>query len=480
MAVEYDVIVVGATPAGVQAAIAAVTLKARVALITQGITPAHAPESMPHYALVQAWQRRSPDFPGADVPPIDWERVTDWLAIVQEQVATLRTEAVLAVQGIDVIAGCAEFARTPHLCLRVGDRRLTARGYLLTPAALPWEPAIAGLERIGYLSPADLPTQSPRLGGQPVAVLGQGITAVEVAQSLHRSGCQPILITPEADLLPLADRPLVRLLQAQLDIDGIPVWRAAAISQVRRLGAMVQILSDRPPLTVAAIVLATGHLPDLTPLNLGKVGVRGAERVSVDPGHLIKTAQFQTSQRRIYLCEGRRGQECFTHLAQAEAAIALRHILFGQRSRLDPLTIPLTTHTEPALAWVGQTEAQAIAAYGKRAVFCLSQPGFASAAAHLPTDRSCHTTWIVHRHGRILGAQCAGTHAHSAIALATLALQQRLSIGAIAHLPLPHLSPMSNLPQTAAQFRRRYFQRHPVQLDWLDHWFDWCRLWTRS
>ena len=94
MSVDYDLIILGATPAGIQAAIAATTLKARVALITQGITSTAAPELVSHHALLQvAHTKKQTQFPGpfqvAPAPPDQWHQVAPWLeAVVMNVEAT--------------------------------------------------------------------------------------------------------------------------------------------------------------------------------------------------------------------------------------------------------------------------------------------------------------------------------------------------------------------------------------------------------
>lgn len=482
MAVDYDLIVWGATPAGIHAAIAAATLKARVALITQAITPNHAPEAIAQQALIHLANlsnqtHHSPlAFLQSPPPPLKWHwaRSQPWLETVVDNVAATRSETVLAYHGVDVITGQAAFCRQPRMGVAVGDRIWQARGYLLAMDARPEIPSIAGLSTVGYLTADQVPAQIGSLAAQQtVVIIGCGPTAVELAQTLTRLGVQATIVTQSSCLLPDCDRDISQFIQAQLEAEGVHLRLQTRIDQLRSQGNQKQLLLDQTLLPVDEIILAVGHSPHVGALNLDAVGVEWNEQgIPVKP-------TLQTSNPRVYACEGRRGQECSVTAATYEAAIALHNILFFPTRRAQAGHIPGVIQTMPSVAWVGQTADQAVKQYGRRNIYLLRQSLNCLPSAQIRDDLSGFCKLVVHRDGTLLGAHLVGWQASEAIALLALALPQRLNISAIAALPLPASSFAASIQQTALQFRQLQLKRNRWQQDLVDHFFDCRRAWSR-
>jgi pyruvate/2-oxoglutarate dehydrogenase complex dihydrolipoamide dehydrogenase (E3) component len=479
MSVDYDLIILGATPAGIQAAIAAATLKARVALITQGITSTAAPELVAHHALLHVAQARKPaQFPlpsqGLPAMPDQWHQVTPWLEAVVTNVEATRLTG-LAYQGVDVIDGRGEFSRNPTLQVQAGDRSLQARGYLLTIDGQPLLPPIPGLETVAYSTPATFPSKLATLApNAQVAILGSGKTAVELAQALSHLGLQTTLLTQQPCLLPEADRDVSQHLQAQLEADGVVVRLQTLIHQIQAKGGQAQVYLDAEVFEVDEIVLATGQAPSLAALNLDVVGVKWSSH------GLVVNPKQQTTNPRIYACEGRWGGECFAHLATAEATIALKNILFLPWFTVNVQSMPLVIHTSPAVAWVGLTETQAIRRYGHKKVFILQQAFHTLPKAHMRNDLDGFCKLIVHRNGNLLGGHLIGEQTSELINILALAMRHKLKIGAIADLPCPTPTLAAILRHTAATYRSLSLKHHAALQDLIDHCFDLQRVVSRN
>lgn len=484
MAVDYDLIIFGATSAGVEAAIAAATLKARVALITQGFAPSTSPESISHQALLHLAHRTesmrqmqtlplwsSPILTAS--PTLVGERVDTWLRAIESNVETMHSGAVLASQGVDVIAAMGEFCRKPAMGVRVGDRFLQARGYLLATEAQIYEPDIPGLKAVGYLTPKTLPNKIATLTTAKVVVIGSGKTAVELAQTLIRFGLETTLLTQEPCLLPKADRDISQFIQVQLEAEGVRLLLNTRIDQIREHTGRKQLLIGSTILNSDEIILATDHTPNLASLNLEAAGVEWNTQ------NLPHNARLQTTNPRIYICEGRFGNDYFAQVAAYEAAIALKNILGFPLHQADYRSIPLTIHTSPELAWIGLREDQALQTYGSRKVYILHHPLHPLLKAQL-NDLTGFCKLIVHQDGTLLGAHIAGHQASEWIGIVAIAMQQRLKIGAIANLSLPSLTLAEILREAASDFRSHCFKRRHWLQDLTDHFFDLRRAWARN
>lgn len=480
MSVEYDLIIFGATPAGIEAAIAAATLKARVALITQGISPNTAPELLSQQTLLHLAhtneQLHQPELqPLWQTAPatLQWEWVDRWLNAITVKVETTRTGAELAYQGVDVIPAMGEFCRKPVPGVVVGDRFLQARGYLLTMGSRTLVPAIAGLETVEYLTPETVPHNLQELAKQQkIAVIGHGKTAIELAQALTRLNQEVVILTEHQTLLPSADLEITQWLQAQLEAEGVRILADASITEVQQQAGKKQIGLGETNLAVDEIIVAAGHCPNLESLNLDAVGVRW------NASGIDHNEKLQTTNPHIYACEGRVGSECFAHVARHEAAIARQNSLFLPRSTVNYHALPFTVHTSPAAAWIGLTETQAMRHYDPKNIYILRQAIHTLPQAQLRDELTGFCKLIVHRNGKLLGAHLIGTHVNEFIGILALAMQQGLKIGAIATLALPSPTMAEILNSTAADFRRLQLKHTHWLQDLIDHFFDLRRSWS--
>lgn len=483
MSVDYDLVVIGNSAAGIEAAIAAARLKARVALVVQSLSPAHFSEaachSLLHIGHSREQLRRLQNFPLWSAPeslsgPVQWEQVQHWMDLAATHLETAHTGAVLASLGVDVISEQGEFCRKPSPGLRVGGRFLSARSYLLALGTRPLVPDIEGLQSTGYLTVETLPQQLSRLqDGQHLAVIGQGGEAIALAQALNRLNFSITLLVAAPRILPDADIEVSRWLQAQLEVEGVRILTEVEVTQIRPIQGKKWIQVDGQGLEVDELILAVGEAPRVESLNLEAV------KVKWDGQGIWHNAKLQTTNPKIYVCEGRLRDACYSHLARYEAAIALKNALFFPRFTASYQHIPLPIYTQPEVAWIGLTEAQAVSQFGKR-VQVLRRSFNTLPKAQLRDDLTGFCKLIVHRDGRLLGAHLLGEQASEWIGTIALAVQQNLTIQDLSGLVLP--SPTwSEVVQSAAMDwqTRRLEQRHWLQ-NLYDSFFDFRRSWSKG
>ncbi|MEA5419663.1 FAD-dependent oxidoreductase [Spirulina sp. CCNP1310] len=394
MSPDYDLVILGHTVGGVTVAQQAVHQGLRVALVNQNCPP-HL-DAYIRYGLSH-WSRR--DAPWGEAIA----RIHHSLAQITEQ----WSPAVLGLAGVDWVAGVGEFCSGAAPTLAVGERRLTARAYLL---ALGRRPA-QGI-RLKELLQLDTP---PTM----VTILGNNLTAVELASSLQRLGVQVMLVEGQA-LLPQEDPRLVERIGAILAARG-----------VKRL--------KTPPEETGLLVDCQSHTPPPTALNLAGVGVRAYQN------RLLVNCYLQTTQPRIYAIGADLGGYDLPQLERAEGAIALYNSGHHWRKPMDYRTIPITLYTDPPFARVGLTTAQAQREYGPQ-VRCYQtylKDTVASALTHRTTGL-CRVLALPK--GKILGAALLGGCAPEAIALFALALEQGLTLDQLPPHLFPHPSTSETIP----------------------------------
>lgn len=456
MAVDYDLVVIGNSAAGVQAAIAARQHQARVALVSQAGSAALLPEQCHRHTLLELgrvetslqqlaqtdlWRLNSL-FQAAAVPP--------WLEETVRLTEEMRSPAALASLGIDVLAGSGQFCGQPTVGFQSGGRCLTARAYLIATGSRSHIPAIPGLASIPYWTPERLLNHPPNLAQfRHWIILGGTAVAIELAQVIQRLGGQVTLIVAAPQVLSLAEAETSYRIQAQLEAEGVDVRTSVSVTQVRSLEGKLWLQVGYQALEADDLLIATEQAPNVESLNLAAVSVAWSEVGILCDRH------YQAAPR-IYVCEGRLGRDCFSHLAVQEALWVVHNLMTfwpPARSQLRPWVL----FTEPEVAQVGLTLTDALQRYGKR-VLVLQR----SLKAQMQQSIDSHCQLIVHRNGHLLGATVVGNQASELIGTIALAMQERMSIAAFVRLPVPSPTWLELL--------------HQVAMDWHTH----CPAWQKE
>lgn len=479
MPVDYDLVVIGGTTAAVEAAIFAAQFKARVALVTQGISLSTLPDSLVISAIAklghtaESWQRsqQSTLWHEASTPPaLHWQAVKPWVQAIAHNLDDLHSPSALATLGIDIIIDSGEFCRKPASGFLVDGRLLRSRSYLLAPAHRPLIPTIFGLQTTGYQTPETL-LQLPSLPASLV-IIGSTIAAVELAQTLQRLGCQIILLMNTAQLLSEADPEVSRWIQAQLEAEGVEVWLNVSINEVKWSDRKKKVQFGTHSLVADEILLVAEQVPDMETWNLEAVTVQSRNQ------GILRNSKLQTTNPNIYICEGRTRHSFSAHLAAYEAKLAVKNALFFSGQHTHYRTIPFSIQTNPAAAWLGLTEHQAVEQYGKD-VLILRQPFSSLTQAQMQSSLTGFCKLIVQRDGTLLSAHVVGTSAEEFISTIAIAMQQRLKIAALADLVVPSSSFAEIIQQTAAQWQRLRLIQHPRWQDLLEAFFDIRRSWSK-
>ncbi|NEQ22391.1 MAG: NAD(P)/FAD-dependent oxidoreductase [Microcoleus sp. SIO2G3] len=489
MTVEYDLIVIGGSTAGIYAAIAAAKLKARVALIENervqtnwlGHGAIYA-QALNQVGRVREQVREATQFgvhfPLADateqsqVSSVQLNEAMQWAQTVVYTCSEQNSPAILASLGVDVITGIGEFCRRPHLGFVVNDRRMRSRAYLIATGSRPVIPDIAGLPTIGYLTPADIwqPNFAQRLQGNWV-VIGDGPIGTELAQTLARLNCEVTLVINASHILPDEDPEASRLVQAQLEAEGIRVLTESPVAHVRQIEGKKWVQAGNRAIEADEILLATDHQLNVEAFNLEGVGVK------FTPQGLELNEKLQTTNSRIYACGNVAGGQPFAHIAQYEASIALKNALFAPVFKVDYHGIPWAVFSNPQLARVGLTEAQARGRYGKD-VFVVRQYFKTLDKAQILGDTTGFCKIVGRENGEILGASIVGADASELIGVIALAIRQKLKVKAIANLPQisPTLSEI--IHKTAIEWQQQRRSRNKSLQNFLEGFFNLRRNWS--
>ncbi|MEE3101866.1 MAG: FAD-dependent oxidoreductase, partial [Pseudomonadota bacterium] len=269
-------------------------------------------------------------------------------------------------------------------------------------------------------------------------ILGGGAIGLEMAQAHRRLGCEVAVI--EADrALGREDPELAAIALAALRAEGVEIAEGARAASVSAGSEGVTLTAeDGRTWRGSHLLVATGRAPDVTGLNLEAAGVAADRRgVTVDAG-------LRTTNRRVYaIGDAAAGLPAFTHSAGWQAGLVIRSALFRLPVRAETRAMPLAVYTDPELARVGPTEAEAREIHGDRLeVIRVPFSGSDRAVAEGATEGLLKLLVV---RGRPIGAGIVGAQAGELIGLWTLAIGAKLKLGAVAGMiaPYPTLGELS-------------------------------------
>lgn len=353
----YDLVIIGAGPAGLVAARGAATLGKKVALVERNLLGGNCLNvgCVPSKALLRTSRlyARMADPQDLGMPRPDGVRVDVSAAMqrihrLQARLSRADSAARLRERGVDVYFGAAHF--TGPARVTVAGAVLRFKKALIATGARPMTPAISGLVEAGYWTNEDVFNLAAV--PQRLLVIGGGPLGCELAQAFCRLGSHVIIAQDEPTFLPGEERDAAQILSDSLARDGLEIHLNTQVVAVRRQGAekIVDLVSDDSKSTVVVdeILTGIGREPNVDNLDLE------AAHVEYDATTGIRVNDFlQTTNPRIYAA----GDVClahkFTHMADASARIVLHNALMRGRRRLSALTVPWCTYTDPEIAHVG-------------------------------------------------------------------------------------------------------------------------------
>jgi pyruvate/2-oxoglutarate dehydrogenase complex dihydrolipoamide dehydrogenase (E3) component len=445
---SYEIIVIGGGSAGIVSANVAAALGVRTALVERARIGGEClwTGCVPSKALIHAASRASHGMESA-TPAEGREALRYVRNAIQRVKEADATEEMMRELGVELFTGSPCF-EDRHVLL-VGNQGLIGRQFILATGSRPAVPAIPGLEEAGYLTNTTVFDLSAV--PESLAVIGGGPIGVEMAQAFRRLGAEVTLLQRGPRLLPRDDAELTDQLTAILRSEGIRVLTQAEVVAVRPYDKGLKSLwvrhqGSETELQATEILVATGRRPNVEGLNLDGIGVRLA------PDGVCVDGRLRTSVPNIWACGDVLGHHQFSHMAEHEAKAVVRNALFPFPQRVPFDVEPWATFTNPELARVGLTEAEARARGRDVRIY---RHSFQQDDRALVDEVGQGLVKIVSdRRGRVLGAHILGPRAGELIHEFVLAMRHGLSVRALADTI--HVYPtLSMANQRAAQ---RYYE----------------------
>ncbi|HYE50234.1 MAG TPA: FAD-dependent oxidoreductase [Azospirillaceae bacterium] len=437
--IEADICVIGAGSGGLSVAAGAAQLGQRTVLLERhrmggdclntGCVPSKALLAAARAA--QAVRAAGRFGVQAGEPRVDYARVH---AHVREVIAAIEpNDSVERFTGLGVTVIKSHGRFTGPATVESDDGRVVrARRFVVATGSRAAVPPIPGLDRVPYLTNETLFDRTTLPGH--LVVIGGGPIGLEMAQA-HRLLGARVTVLERFAILPKDDPELVAIVRRRLADDGVDLREQAEILRVEPgTGGGATVVVNGPGgeerIACDALLVAAGRKPNVEGLGLEIAGIDyDAKGIAVDAG-------LRTSNRRVYAVGDVAGGPQFTHVAGYHAGIVVRRALFRLPAKVDYKALPWVTYTEPELAQVGLTEAQARERFGDVAV--LRWPFHENDRAQAEREKEGLVKAVVRRNGRILGAGIAGPHAGELVQSWGLAISAGLKIKAFTGVIAPY------------------------------------------
>ena len=451
------VAVIGSGGAAMAAALKAVENGARVTLIERGtiggtcVNVGCVPSKIMIRAAHVAHMRRESPFDAglsAAAPTVLRDRL---LAQQQARVDELRQgkyENILSgTLAITVVHGTARFKDSHTLTVTLregGEQEVSFDRCLVATGASAAVPPVPGLTETPYWTSTE--ALASDVIPQRLAVIGASVVAVELAQAFARLGSQ-VTILARSKLLSQEDPAVGEAVAAAFRDEGIAVLEQTEASQAEYADGEFVLTTNHGVLRAERLLVATGRSPNTGGLDLEAAGVKLGER-----GAIVIDRGMRTNVAGIYAAGDCTDQPQFVYVAAAAGTRAAVNMTGGE-AELDLTAMPAVVFTDPQVATVGYTEAQAHSAGIKadsrtltldnvpRALVNFDTRGFIKLVAEVGT-------------GRILGVQAVAAEAGELIQAAALAIRGRMTVQDLTDQLFPYLTMVEGLKLAAQTFTK--------------------------
>ena len=459
--IKTDLLIIGAGSGGLSVAAGAAQMGAKVVMLeghkmggdclNYGCVPSKALLAAGKQA--HAMETGQPFGITPVMPQVSYASAKDHVAAVIEEIAPMDSQERFEGFGVQVIREYGRF--TGPQTVEAGPHEITARRIIVATGSGPFVPPIPGLDSVPHYTNEnifDLRDQPEHL-----VIIGAGPIGLEMAQAHRRLGSQ-VTVIEAGKALGKDDPEIAAIALEKMRAEGIEILEGAAAEEVTGIEGAVTVKTSQGGVSGTHLLVAVGRKVNVDKLNLEAAGVEYDRR-----GVKVDASLRSITNRKVYAIGDAAGGLQFTHLAGYHAGIVVRSAVLGLPAKASYNHIPWATYTDPEIAQVGLTEAQAIEKHGKDNVFVARYETHENDRLVAEGGGKGLIKVMVVK-GRPVGASIVGKQAGEMIAMWAMAIANNLKMTAISAtvLPYPTLSEITKRA-ASAYFSPKLFESKTVK-----------------
>jgi dihydrolipoamide dehydrogenase len=430
---EVDVAVLGGGPGGYTAAIRAAQLGARTACIERepelggtclrvGCIPTKA-WVQTAFALKEA--EETFDKLGVKIGgfQLEFGKANEWKAGVVKQM-TSGVASLFKANGVEWVKGAGTFKDANTIAVEGGED-VSFKSAVIATGSFPLRPPIEGLDSKRCVDSTSLlaQTEVPKR----LVVLGGGIIGCEFASIFQRFGSEVTIIEMLPSLIPQEDADASKELAKQFGRRGIALHLEKQCTKVEETaGGLTVYFGDGETVETDLMLVSVGRGPSVEGLGLEGIGVEFDKRKGI-----AADEHRRTTVQHVYAVGDCAGYWQLAHTAFREGEVAAENAC-GHEAVVDNRAIPRPIYTDPEIAGVGLTEAEAREQYGDDVATGMF-PWVANARAVMQNET---TGWVksIHetRYGELLGVVMVGPHVTDLIEAGVVAIDAEATVETVA------------------------------------------------
>ena len=370
MALDFDLLVIGSGPGGYTAAIRGAQLGMKTAIVERaelggiclnwGCIPTKA--LLKSGEVFETMSAHAADYGlSVDKTGFDFAKVIDRSRKVAKQLNG-GVGFLMKKNKIEVIAGTARLEpgdpapKSVIALLAGGSRTVQAKAVILATGARARNIPAIGLEGDGDRVWTYRDAMTPKAFPNTLLVVGSGAIGLEFASFYRSLGSEVTVIEAVDRILPVEDEEISGAAQKALEKRGIKFRTAAKVTKLGKdaSGVTLELEAKGKPETLKAerAIVAVGIDANIEGIGLEALGVK------LDRGHVVTDGHAATNVKGLYAIGDVAGAPWLAHKASHEGVHAVEHIAGKDGPPLNS-PIPGCTYTNPQVASVGLTEAQA-------------------------------------------------------------------------------------------------------------------------
>ena len=458
--IKTDILVIGAGSGGLSVAAGASQMGAKVVLLeghkmggdclNYGCVPSKALIASGKAVYGQA---HSAPYGVANVDPrVDYAAAKDHVADVIATIAPVDSQERFEGFGVHVIREFGHFISPTEV--QAGDDVIVARRVVIATGSSPLVPPIPGLDKVPYETNETL--FELRDAPKHLLIIGGGPIGMEMAQAHRRLGSE-VTVIEGAKAMGNDDPEMAAIILDKLREEGVEIAEDAMAAEIRgKKGAIEVEVKDGRIFKGSHLLMAVGRKTNTERLNLEAAGIRTKGRgIKVDAG-------LRTTNRRVYAIGDVAGGMQFTHVAGYHAGLIIRSAVLGLPAKERTDHIPWATYTDPELAQIGLTEAQARKKHGPALEVVRFE--YAHNDRAIAERKTTGLIKVMVVKGRPVGVSIAGTQASELINLWALVLANKMKMSQVAAMvaPYPTIGEV-NKRAAGAYFSPRLFDSSKVK-----------------
>ncbi len=355
----------------------------------------------------------------------------------------LKKNNVTIVEGTGKIIG----KNSDDYSVQVSKEIYNGKRILIATGSMPFIPPIIGLKE--ELEKDYVLTSSEILNLEKIpsslVVIGGGIIGLEIASYFNSIGCKVTIIEILDHIAQGTDREISEILKKDYEKKGITFILNSKVTEIKNQCVTFQINGEKKEIAAEKILISTGRKPVITELGLENINIE------IENGKIKTDEKGKTNIPNVYAAGDVNGISMLAHTAYREAEVCINNII-GNKDLMRYHAIPSIIYTNPEVASVGETEESAKA---KGIDYEIQKTSMRYSGRYLAENEGGNgicKILIDKKYKKLIGVHMIGNYSSEIIYGVSLMIETEMRIKDVKEIVFPHPTVSEIIREAVFQF----------------------------